>query len=491
MTLTADEARGVASLFPGRTAIAVLDARPAAALWWDVFPRSWAAGGVVTRPAALPRSGPVAAIIPPGEIPGPVRTALAQLADDQPFAVLTARAGGTFTHMGRSVRVPAPAYAQTVYLTIEGRQRLNVSADHLPVSVRAVIPERQKQRVVRISGSQEEPLPEGWYELMADPGPVELNVGLEPRRGGDGWVVYREDQAISQPIAPPPPAPLRRLVVVFDRTCPDYDHLSDARRWVRGERTRGERGGRNFTAFGGSAEAAEVPAPTADPHGQQSGLNSGIRNGVLEGLRAAFSEPVPVDVVWFADVAGSGLGKPGGVRLAEWGCGRTFGPVQSNAADAALSVPTYVPGLDLWDDLDGALAEVLKDREPAPVLVVGNSPPAPPEDPHHPFAQLWRLVLPPSTVRAFGQFPELLSALDRRGCPLVAVFPTGHPTPDEAWGDQYQTVQRHVQEAFARVVPTFPVLATPTGVAAGIVQAVRLLRGWRSWVDFQEETSDG
>ena len=108
-------------------------------------------------------------------------------------------------------------------------------------------------------------------------------------------------------------------------------------------------------------------------------------------------EGVEVHFLWFADAHGGGLGCPEGVTLREMPWGWAESPGRADDIGFAVATADYVPGLDLWDCLDDALAEVaraVRRKAPGPVLIVGNSPPRPPEHPHHPFTRLWRSDLP-------------------------------------------------------------------------------------------------
>jgi hypothetical protein len=479
------EGLAAAALFPGSPAVGLLDARAEEPAWADVFPRPWAAGGAVLVPlAGPPPEGPFVALLPAGQVSERARAAL-KAAGERPFAVLADAGDGLLLRYG--VPVPAvPARVQPpVRLELRGVESVLFPALNLPAAVRVTVPPADSQRFLHVSGTHPSgSLPaDAWFFLDAPAGPVELEVTVVPGRGEDRWCVRAGGREVGRPSEPPTPTPTRHVILVFDRTCPDADQWVAARAMVRGappadlaDPTA------TFVANRPAPDAATVSAPPPRQP-SQADLNAAIRAGVEEGFRRGFGPQVEVDLVWFADTPGH-MGRPPGLWIPHEACGRADYRCPAPELGRALGAATYVPGLDLWDALEDAVREAVRlvaAFGPAPVLIVGNSPPCPPTDPDHPFTRLWRARLPRSTVRSRGRFPDALDELARAGCPILVVFPVGHKLPDRG-ADGFSTVQAGVREAFARTMPLIQSVADREGMARGVEEAARRLNGWVSGV---------
>lgn len=474
-TLRPDEAAAVAGLFPDEPSFAVLEARTGEAFWYEVYPRPWAPGGVTVQLApAPPPAGPVAAVVPPGDVPPWLREALTAVADRSPL-LLSGEPGGLITRDGRPVTAPPRPPAQ-LHLGVEGVGRVEQLVSRLPAVVRVVVPAAEGRRFVRIDGHPVRHLPPpAWFYLHLPPGPADLEVGVAPGRSGDKWALAAGGREVGTEAEPAEPAPVRRVILVVDRTCPDRDKWEAARDLVRSDRPAGPR---QLEAFKSGAPAAAAPAEAP-----QADLNAAIRSGLADGFRTAFPDPVEVELVWFADVTDGGLGRPERATLAGKACGQADHRCRSDAIDRILPAAGYAPGLDVCDALEEGVREagrIARETGPAAVLIVGNSPPRRPTDPDHPFSRMWSGVLPRSSSRSRGQFPAALADLDRLGCPVVALFLVGHLVPPGF--DAYGPLQAAVGEAFRRTMPVETAVADRAGVAAGVVAAVRRLEAVRSGV---------
>jgi hypothetical protein len=475
--LSRADARTAATLFPDARAINILDARSGPACWVEAFPRPWADGGVVVVPRTDPApEGPVVALLPTGVVTETVRAALTPVAD-RPFKVLAA--GDSLLRFSAPVPRPPTRPARPVRLVIEGVERVELTTSTFPTTVRVVVPAAHTQRLLRIGPADpgsELPGPE-WFGLELPPGPGELEVDVAPGRDKDRWVLRRAGREVGHPTVPAEPVPVRRVILIFDRTCPDRNRWEAARALVRGDRTPGEP---DVSAFlttssipsGGLAAAARFP---------QAELNAAIRAGLADGFRDGFGPGVEVELVWFADVPGA-MGAPAGVTVLRTPVGRGDRRCPATELPDLLAAGGYAPGLDLWDALEEAVREAARvgGNGPAAVLIVGNSPPRPPADPDHPFTQLWRTGLPPSTVRGRGAFPDALDALARVG-PVLTIFLGGHELP-AVGADGYQTIQARVRDAFAEILPVIEAVADRAGVARAVTLAAKRLSGWTSGV---------
>ena len=177
---------------------------------------------------------------------------------------------------------------------------------------------------------------------------------------------------------------------------------------------------------------------------------------------------------------------PKGVHF-EGASGRFDHTPLTDAAHSTIARGTYLPGLDLWDAVDEGLDAALhavRAHGACPVLIVGNSPPHPPDDPHHPFSELWQ-KLQYSALRASGEFPKRLAELREKGCVVGMVFLTGHDA--KTWPGRFMEIQSHVHDAYQRVMPVIKALAEPGDVAAQVVNLVSLLRRSVSGVGLKVE----
>ncbi len=375
----------------------------------------------------------------------------------------------------------------------------------LPALVFATIPADDSRKTLHLSASPEHgnAADEGgpanaafpaasWFELQLDAGEAELELAILPTRSGDTWSIRRASrngEPIARAVPARKPAPIQRLIIVFDRTCPDAERWSDARDLVRFGRsnTAAQPAPTGVPEFDARAKQAASAQPAVGAALPQAELNAEIRRGLIEGLKAAFPAPIPLDIVWFADNV-EGI-YPKDVAIPEvrgWGSA-TAGSTTAQA-QRAISNLTYIPGLDIWDALDDGLneaARIVTEFGPAAVLIVGNSPPHPPLEPHHPFTRLWREQLPPSAARSRGSFPAQLAKLEKLRCPVAMLFLTGHTTTGE--GDDFHSNQHLVQSAFNRVMLIESFHAAAPEVAAGVVSVAAKLKDWMSAVDLRTE----
>jgi hypothetical protein len=479
------QARRFAALFPNNSEIAVLDTYHSALTWSTIYFRDWAADGFVAVPdCGQDSEAPVLVVVPRTGLPDDVRLILSRLSIHREFRVVAVESN-EFVYHGRTL-AEMPIRNIPFNLTLTGRKPITLhNVPGLPVKILAILPDCQSQRVIRLEGgpaSMRFPAP-AWLSIdnRVPAGHTELQIDVDSV--DHRWVIRHAGQSVGWQLSTiPEPAPVQRLFVVFDRTCPDASRWSDARRLVRGH---ARMPGIGPDSLGGLTRAATQPpsalAPTRD---FQAELNAGIRRGLADGLQEAFAPEIEVHFSWFADTAGAGLGCPTGVNLSESVCGRADAIVGSNELCSVVESATYSPGLDLWDALDDALLEVAaaaRQYGPGPVLIVGNSPPSPPENPHHPFTILWRFELPRSAVRGRGRIDDALAQLDRLGCPVATVFPTGHSESST----EYQTRQGKVRQAFERVTEVFAGQATAEGIAQQVRMACQRLRTRVSEVDLR------
>lgn len=259
-----------------------------------------------------------------------------------------------------------------------------------------------------------------------------VEFDIRPRRGAADEIIARAVDGDLVDSARPLGASPRRVVpegggltlfLVFDCTTPDPQHWDAAAGLL-------SRGAWPDDPVGGPI--------IADPDARLRSWNHGLRLAVGRGITRAVGE-LGLDqglgelrVVSFCDEPSSNLNPLGGVVPPRDGHvahsqGRRLAAVRDDVLDQSCG---YHPGVDLCDDLDGALGVVveeldeLDEPEGAIVLIVGDSPPHFDEPPSHP---LWGLSVARgargSVGRRPGRWREVRAALGGRGIPLGWVWP--------------------------------------------------------------------
>jgi hypothetical protein len=477
----ADEVARLLRLFPGRGSVAVLDWRDSAGpSVCEVFVRAWAPEGFVCVP--VPGGGPAEAarlavergagvVVLTGEAPRDDATA------GLPEPVLVRDVGGRLLHGSLSLDDLEPPDARTgsTTLTIEGRNEQALYHVDLPQTVCVTLTENPARNLVRVWGESRLgslPAPK-WFRLRGQ-GACPLTVGVRTGVLGDRWEVRAGDEpaeAVADPREGLAPVPLRRLGLVFDRTCPDREAWSDARHlMVSGPALRV---GREYLG-------ADV-GPEKPPGDYNRGVREGLTRALTEHLGG---ERVDIHLAWFADVHEKGVASPDTVTMPLTAAGEVGIRPVSALAEALESCP-YSPGLDVWDPLEEALQLAVAPlaAEPRPgsgILIVGNSPPNLPLQATSPF---WRLLDfrkgHQTTARRLSKvFTDTLRAAENAGVPLVYLFLTHDRCVPEEWAafNVFQYLQAEVQRALASYLPVVAEAADAEGIGRGVAEALRVLR---------------
>jgi hypothetical protein len=482
--LTTAEAALLLRLRPDRRDAVVLDwrdlERPAA---WKVILRAWAASGFVLQPLSdfpfappelldrLDGQGPIVLIgpTPPSEH---LLTSLSAL----PGTVVVTDRDGELLRGVRPLTEWPPLENRTGTTTVEvlGRSPRVLLRCDLPLTLRVRPADTPARSLVRVSAANpfDPPPSPRWFRLRGR-GVVDLTVDATVNEDGDAWRLLVNGEP-AEP-APDPalggPGPgLRRLGLVFDRTCPSCTGWADARQLVidpRGQRV-------DESDYLRTDGAASLSAPD---------FNQAVRDGLADALRSLpDAESLPIHLAWFADGNEKGVASLPGVDMPLTLSGDMGTRLAGEAADLLRRL-SYCPGLDLWDPLQDALAVVAEPilRHPqagSGVLIVGNSPPDLPLKATSPF---WDLLdfrdLGTTARRHDRRFTDLMRRLDHDGVPVVYLF----LTHDRAVGgeskdfDLYQSLQAQVQRTLSGYLPVVPAAADEAGIARGLRDALAYL----------------
>jgi hypothetical protein len=474
--LTTADVRLLLRLVPQAPQVAVLDFRNwAEPTGHAVFVRAWASGGFHLRPlrrGALPPSGQLLdalgglaplVLLGEGPLPPDYETVLADLPGAR---FIRQEADGTLLHEGRMLEeLPLPeARTGSTRLLVEGKNAVPLHHVDLPQALFVRPCPILARNAVRVSAEGPfDAFPEPrWFRALGD-GPVELTVGIRPGTGGDQWEVKVGGQT-AEPVGAPAALAAHKLTdlaLVFDRTCPDRDAWSDARRLAMG-----------IAVAARGREARQPPA-----------FNQGIREGLAKALREQpEAEGLQVHLAWFQDGHGEGVASPEELESPEQVAGNE-GTHRAQDVGDRLRLCTYNPGLDLWDPLEKALEVVARpllerQRPGAGALIVGNSPPNLPLEATSPF---WRLLhfrgIGTTTRRKNARFTELVKALEARGAPIAYLFLTHDRCSEREVADLnlYQDLQNEVQDCLRHYFKVIAVPADAEGVARGLAEALRYL----------------
>lgn len=249
-------------------------------------------------------------------------------------------------------------------------------------------------------------------------------------------------------------APLTRLGLVFDCTCPDQDHWDQAYQLALD--------------------------PLSYPEETYRLFNASLRQGLVDALAALpDADRLDVPFAWFGDAYGHGLNDPdedrhGGDAPPAAGF---LGDCPASHLGPRVATCGYMPGLDLWDPLELALGRVLErlgDRHP--VLIVGNSPPTLPLDGGSPF---YALLGRTTTRRRNADFTRQMEELKRRHRPAAYLFLRhAHSRMHNQMPiQQYMEMEQKVLDALATYLHVLDAPATEDGVKAGISRAITWLTG--------------
>lgn len=380
----------------------------------EVFRRPWVASGVIPIPLAEGKSdveGHLTRLA--SDSPGPLivvrREAMAfdtTLLDqldafplDRLIWVDVDEAGTALSDRQALLARTIPPQAWALTITAEDHRRMTV--DGLPVAM-DVASQSADPRTWLLAVEGTAPLPQRtWFQLPA-PGRGRLGLAIRPGRDGDRWQAWLSGDGSPSPALQIPGDPLGnrpfRLTVILDRTCVDHNHWEAARR----------------------LHSTVIREFCPD----MSTWNADLRRRIALAL-AELPDIADFDVWWFADLPGDGLAWPG-----PWpGPDRAFGTAgrwPGSSLPGALAGLGWVPGLDVWDALDLALEGVVAGIDSSQasrnaVLIIGNSPPAPPLQP----SAAWRDAVAAAgaapAVRRRGRWSETVEHGLAMGIPMAMV----------------------------------------------------------------------
>lgn len=456
----------------------VVDLRDGKARGGICHRRGWARGGWRTSPlpAADPPWNAIAALrIPTAMIVSPDND-LPEGALHVTEARFLRWSDGRVEVGGEDLRArageqPDTSRTSTVLLTLTRVERLE--RRDLPLDVPVVRPPAADQPIaVELLSGDETVMPAGWYGLPeGEGGRGILRIDVEARLGPDRWALrYVPDGKPAIPLRSVPPpfpsaasarAPIERLAVILDRTCPDRGAWSAAR-----------------AASLGRGAAADPFDPEPSPRASTDGLNTEIRAALVAALQVHGGGLV-VDGWTVADIATDGIAWPAGLEAVGLAVVPTGTAAARDVADL-FAQAGWVPGLDLWDPVEVALEGALDRLESDParrtaVLVVGNSPPNPLLGPTCPFRDVPAALGPQTSVRRqSARWAVQLSRAEHLGVPVAWVFLEGHRClpADAAALDRALRVQDRVRAALATCVDLTVANADHAGVLAGVTAAL-------------------
>ncbi len=218
-----------------------------------------------------------------------------------------------------------------------------------------------------------------------------LSVDIEPHVDPeeDRWVLSftngsqgRWTEALAPESHESAPAKPLHLYVIYDRTCPDAQLWPLARALISGAPSAPQKNTVDSTARSpGTAPLSQPNIPTGD-------LNRSLRESTGAALRDALASIAPsfpsitVYPFWVGDVASEAFDPIGGGPATTIATGaHTPQRADSPSMATLFHNEEYIPGLDVFDPLEHALAAVntrCQQRggdEPSAVIIIGNSPP--------------------------------------------------------------------------------------------------------------------
>ena len=351
---------------------------------------------------------------------------------------------------------------------------------------------------------------------------VDIEPHLDPAE--DHWMLSFADATAGQwteALAPDddgfaPTQPLH-LSVIFDRTCPDAHLWPQARALIAGSPVPADDA---KPGVSGTAQFGQVP-PVAPLPPSVGGMNRRLRDAAGQGLRDALADLAPafsritVYPFWVGDVPSEHfdpIDEPAAATSTTTGA-----HAPQNAESPGLPVlfqnEEYMPGLDVFDPIEQALAEVnerARQRggdDPSAIVIIGNSPPNFVEsDLSQRYAaeetRAYELFVAAAGGTRFMPRPrgkvwhQELRLADESNTPVV--YALLHLQHDDATGEaaatqaasftrsaDYSRVRdrlRTVEDCTRRALALFPSLtltasqpATPNGVAAALREAAALL----------------
>lgn len=367
-------------------------------------------------------------------------------------------------------------------LQLQGQQEIRIPETNLPVQFKVQIPESKSLRTLQIKGYNpffSLPAPQ-WFRLphSLPAGITQLELDIQPASDGqEHWQLRHTATGFSIPALTQAPLGHKllkeqgRLALILDRTCPDADAWSAARQVLLTPQI-------PQSVLPPSFHAQEDPFQIGD-------LNRQIRQTLAEGLQAFFQNHLPqvqIELAWFADSPQPHLAHPGHLTLPHKAANLLLPQALPNLRQSMEQI-TYAPGLDIWDPLELALSELVDSFERhqtwAPVLIVGNSPPNPPElNPQSPFFQLLQKTHTtfrrPWQMGSGRSFPELLNKLEKQGVPVVYLFLYGHRPllKDERENRFYQAFEDHQREVESLLRQYLKVVPCAFSSFAGTLQQV-------------------
>lgn len=457
MPLTSIEARLISTLLkPGITYFIVADCRGSQVKWYSVFLRFWAKQGLLIRDLSPP----------PAElnettgfyISGDGETPLVLGELSMQMTKITCDEKGL--RNGDYRLTTSQEFQQPLNIIVQGINSIELQNDYLPLTFEVSLPANTNYSNIRIIGqspSHKCPFPSN-QTLYLKPDQIgrkittECQLDIEPSVSpeNDQWILYPRGNRLEVMVGEPLQTnQKRKLIVIFDQTCPDADRWADAHSFVLGSK---QSSLQDHSVFGEGSDGTDGSSQILiDSNELNQSIRTGLATALIENLNNIYDH---VDLYCFSDST-DGLGVPKFVDMpSEPFRVRTSCTFEN--LNSVLNNYPYLPGLDLWDALDLALAAALKSIDnphQTSVLIVGNSPPHFPDSDDQTITNAFFKILnfpkARTTFRRKGDFVDTLRKLEIQGVPVCYLFLEGHQIGGEQFSihSRYSNVQQLVIKA--------------------------------------------
>ena len=324
-------------------------------------------------------------------------------------------------------------HSNTTTIKLYGRDNLVLEDRNLPCIVDLELFKNSKNNIVGIeivsSYSSQVLHDKKWYRVECDDAKCKMIVDMQVDvPAADSLLITSDNLSFSVLSAPKPRVTGSipdKLVVIFDRTCPDQDSWLNA--YSLSVENKAE------IDWDGSGESdmhkdidEKVPLDFKAPK-YFGAYNETIRNqlGIAINSLMEANPNTQLDLWWFADTTSPGLIK-GNIELSKKSHGKIVS-CSNQIDDTIFNTCQYSPGIDLWDPIGETLKKALEGNlNNSAVIIVGNSPPFVPSEVDSPIRELLNASGFPVTYRreTCTLWHSALNEADNNDIPIYYLFLT-------------------------------------------------------------------
>jgi len=328
-------------------------------------------------------------------------------------------------------------FSNSTTIKLYGRDNVVLEDTNLPCIVNLELFQNTRNNIVGIeivSSDSRILHDKKWYRVECDDAECKMNLNMQLEVSAeDALYITSENPSFTIQSSPKPRVTGSipdKLIVVFDRTCPDQDSWLDAYSLSVNSVSINNPVSIDKKPFNPGEEqqankTSDIAVPPASIELEGFGAyNRNIRNQLGQAINSLMqtNSNVRLDAWWFADTHSEGL-ICGDIVLPP----QSYGKIANQIVDTVFANCSYSPGIDLWDPIGETLEKALEENlNNSAVIIVGNSPPLVPSEVDSPIRVLLNASGFPITYRrkTCTLWHSVLKKADQKNVPVYYLFLT-------------------------------------------------------------------